>query len=380
MPPPRSRSPLVCDPGVLADEPVCAFQRRDATREVGGVAILPWRDAFLRAEAEGFEAGEAPHTSNPAARDRIVLRESTALPDAGFAQCVVHLQKSREGTWDDLAEAWRLLARGGRLLLEGPNELGIVSAVKRLADELQQKPRVVSNRARRRVAAFVRDDGPGPVRPVPRPIFLPTIDGTAHALVTRPGTFSAKQLDAGSELLLEQLPRLVRAASPKAAPKRVLDLACGAGPLGLGALLHWPEATAVLADADYRAVESARDNAMLLELSARCCVHWLDATESLTEGNFDLALLNPPFHSGKQVDLEPARQLFAQLERALAPGGLALVVANVTLPYERDLRAWGEVEAVAHARGYKLLSVTRRSRSASSSRTASPGARSRGSS
>jgi 16S rRNA (guanine1207-N2)-methyltransferase len=218
---------------------------------------------------------------------------------------------------------------------------------------------------------------------VPTPIFLPPVSGTAHAILTLPGTFSAKQLDPGSELLLDHL-------FLHPAPERLLDLACGAGPLGLCALLRWPTARAVLVDGDDRAVRSARWNAELLECADRAEVLWRDAAEPLDaesagDGRFDLAVLNPPFHSGKAVDLDPARRLFETLRRALRPGGRALVVANTTLPYERDLRAWGDVVPLAHARGYKLLSVTprsvtKRSRSASSSRTKSPGSRSGGSS
>ena len=379
MSPRSNRSPLVLDPGVLMDAPVCAFQSRDAPMANGGVAVLPWRDAFLRAEAEGFVASSDDATAPFDVDTKIVLYESTSLTSGAFAQCVVELQKSRAGTWDDLAEAWRLLAPGGRLLLSGGNPLGIVSAVKRLALELGQKPRLLANRAHARVAAFVRDDGAGPVRPAPTPIFLPPVEGTAHALMVRPGTFSAKKLDAGSALLLDHLSAITRQQKTPP-PSRILDLACGAGPLALTALLHWPNASALMSDGDHRAVRSARDNAVMLELADRCTIEWRDANEPIGEEGFDLAVLNPPFHSGKDVDLAPARLLMAALEGALSRKGQALVVANTTLPYERELREWGDVTTVAQAAGYKLLSVTRRSRSASSRGRTSPGSRSSGSS
>jgi 16S rRNA (guanine1207-N2)-methyltransferase len=364
----RPKTPLVLDPGVLDDTPVCELGGFDAVAEVGGIAILPWRHDFLRAEAAAFDALESD-------AQRRVAPESRALPNASFEQCVVHLQKGRSGTWADLAEAWRLLRPGGRLLLEGGNALGVTSAVKRLAEELDQRPRVLTNRARARIAAFERDAGPGPVRPVPTPIQLPPFAGTAHALLTLPGTFSARQLDPGSGLLLDHLSDVTQGG---AAPRRVLDLACGAGPLGLCALQLWPEATAVLTDGDWRAVRSAEENALMLECSERTTVLWRDASERIADEPFDLVLLNPPFHTGKAVDLEPARRLFAAMRDALRPGGRALVVANTTLPYERDLRAFGDVVPVAHARGYKLLSVIKRSRSSSSSGRQPPGSGSAG--
>ncbi len=367
----KPKKPLVLDTGVLDDTPVCEFGAFDAVEAVGGIAILPWRHDFLRAEAASFgalEVGVAPASTSDV---RAVAPESAALESGCFGQCVVHLQKGRAGTWADLAEAWRLLEPGGRLLLEGGNPLGITSAVKRLAEELGQTPRLLTNRARSRVACFERTDTPGPIRPVPTPIHLPPIAGSAHALLTLPGTFSANRLDPGSALLLDHLVDLPQ-------PARVLDLACGAGPLGLGALLHWSGASATLIDGDWRAVSSARENALLLECTDRVDVRWRDASEPLGESGFELAVSNPPFHTGKSVDLAPARRFFETLRAALRPGGRALVVANTTLPYERDLRAWGDVVPVAHAHGYKLLSVVKRARSSSSSARHAPGSRSSG--
>lgn len=348
---------LILDPGVLAPTPSLEFGGQRAAAGTDGVAILPWRRAWLAAEAAGVRA-------HPRA---------AALGEARFDQALVHLQKSRDATWTDLALAWRHLSPGGRLLLCGGNDLGVVSAVKRLGRELGQPLRVLANRRHARIAVFERTASAGPERPAPGHVEVPLGDGSTKVFETVAGVFSAKKLDAGTAQLLATLYDI------DVTPKRILDLGCGIGALGLAAALRWPNAEATLLDADVRAVDCATKNAAALGLATRTHPAWWDAVEPLPAGDFDLVLLNPPFHAGgKAVDLDPARALFTRLGEGLARGGLALVVANRTLPYEHDLAAIGQLTIRTETRGYKVLELRRRPRSASSRATKSPGARSGG--
>ncbi|HEB88476.1 MAG TPA: class I SAM-dependent methyltransferase [Deltaproteobacteria bacterium] len=363
----RDRRPeaLPLDPGVLREGAVCEFQSDLAVAAHGGTVVQPWRDRFLAAEAAGLEVVPSAHE----------------IPDTEFDQVVVHLQKSRAASFEDLREAWRILRPGGQLLFAGPNTLGIVSAVKRLAAQLGQSPVIVSNRARARVVRFVKDAGPAPTLEEEGNRTFATALDPIHGdpfefeLETRPGVFSARKLDAGSQFLLEALPGHVGHKPPA----RIVDLGCGTGVLGIAAALLWPESQVLLADADARAVECARANIERLGLGERCRVVWWDAREPPPDSRFGLALVNPPFHRrGMDVDLGPALALFASLESWIKPGARALLVANRTLPYERPLSEIGELETLRAARGYKLLSLKRRARSARSRGRRSPGARSGG--
>lgn len=361
----RDRRPesLVLDADVLREGPVCEFGSMLAVEARGGIVVTPWRDRFRAAEIAEFAAV-------PNARE---------IPPASFSQAIVHVQKSRAATAEDLVAAWRVLAPGGQLLVSGPNALGVTSAVKKLAGQLDQVPIVVSNRARARVVRFKRDAGPGPESEETPSFeaFVRAIDGTDHTwtMHTRPGVFSAKKLDAGSELLLDVLPRFIGYKPPK----RIVDLGCGTGVLAIAAALLYPEAECVLADADARAVECARANIERLGLSARCRVEWWDAREAPLGDRFQLALVNPPFHQhGPSVDLAPALALFNSLGTWLGRNGRALIVANRTLPYEAPLAEVGEVETLESARGYKLLSLKRSGRSPGSRGRSSPGSSSEG--
>lgn len=344
---------LIFDEGVIAPGRVCEFQGYRAAERSGGLAVLPWRALWLEAGAAGADA-----------------RATAPGPEEGrFGQVLVHLQKSRAATWRDLLAAWHLAEPGGRLLVCGGNELGIRSVVKRLARELDQEPTILANRRHARIVAFERGTGPGPEAMEATRIDLP-LPGEGHcALHAEPGVFSAKRLDIGTQLLLETL-------AEQPAPKRVLDLGCGIGPLGLAALLRWPDARALLLDGDHRAVASAGRNAASLTLEPRCRIEWWDAEEACPEADFDLALVNPPFHGGKEVDLRPAHAMFARLGEALSVGGRALIVANRTLPYESGLADVGSSEVLHTGRGYKIIGFTRRRKSRGPSRSGRRDARS----
>ncbi len=211
---------------------------------------------------------------------------------------------------------------------------------------------MVANRARARIACWTRRDQGPPAAPAVGDITIAT-GRDRFTLTSAPGVFSADALDAGSGLLLEHLESV-------APPDRLFDPGCGVGVLGLAALRRWPDATAVLADVDSRAVGCARANAERIGVAERCTTVWWDAvSEPAPTSDCDLVLVNPPFHSGVPVDLQPARAMFGAIDTVLRPGGRALVVANRTLPWERDLRELGSLRQLVDERGYKVLELTR---------------------
>ncbi|NMT64675.1 class I SAM-dependent methyltransferase [Marinobacter orientalis] len=155
-----------------------------------------------------------------------------------------------------------------------------------------------------------------------------------HEVSAMPAVFAREKLDIGTRLLL---PLVKREAGGLGTGARVLDLACGNGVLGLAALTENPELAVTFSDVSSQAVVSARDNVLNALPEADVVFHHSDGIPEDT-GQFQLILLNPPFHEGGVVGDHIAMRLLRQVARHLAPGGRMLMVGNRHLGYHRSLK------------------------------------------
>lgn len=163
--------------------------------------------------------------------------------------------------------------------------------------------------------------------------------GESFRFCTDSGTFSRSRLDFGTELTL------TAALGDPDFPRRgkVLDLACGWGPVGCVLLRFFPELSLSMSDVNPRALAAARENLKINAAAARpkstatgrgkeksvaageeeskCTpakvqLRLADGTAGWDE-IFDAILLNPPIRAGKTV----VYRLFAEAAAALVPGG-----------------------------------------------------------
>lgn len=148
-----------------------------------------------------------------------------------------------------------------------------------------------------------------------------------------PAVFARDKLDIGTRVLL---PHVTQAASALARGARVLDLACGNGVLGLAALAANSHVELTFSDVSSQAVISAAANAAREFPHCPVYCHHADGITA-DSGEFDLILLNPPFHEGGVVGDHIALALFAAARRHLSPGGRLLLVGNRHLGYHRSL-------------------------------------------
>ncbi|NCZ89538.1 MAG: methyltransferase domain-containing protein [Actinobacteria bacterium] len=97
----------------------------------------------------------------------------------------------------------------------------------------------------------------------PKSSYRFTVEGRVLTIATDRGVFARKGLDAGTEVLLDAVPR---------PPVRgnLLDLGCGTGAIALALATRSPEATVHAVDVNPRAVELCRLNAQRNGLSDRC--------------------------------------------------------------------------------------------------------------
>jgi 16S rRNA (guanine1207-N2)-methyltransferase len=301
------RDPLLAD-GILAPSPVLEWHGHALVARLGGTAITPWRGHALAAAAAGVAWA----------------RDSTGLH---ADQAIVHLGKGQAAVHADLAAAWAAIAPGGRLVVGGPNVLGAATWIDRIAAILGP-PLAAEARAKRRAAAFLRDDRPAP-----------------WSVDVRATLFAGGAIDPGTALLIHTLDGV-------ADPGLVVDVGAGAGHLADAARHLWPRARCVLVDADARAVAWLAD-------AGWPETHWWDAGEPLPVTGAGLALCNPPCHAGAENDLAVGTRMAGASWTALAPGGRLRLVVNRQLPYEAILTGLGRPERIAGNARYKVLEVIR---------------------
>jgi 16S rRNA (guanine1207-N2)-methyltransferase len=122
--------------------------------------------------------------------------------------------------------------------------------------------------------------------------------------------FSSFQVDEGTDLLLRTL-------EPAGEPRRILDLGCGAGIIGVTLARRFPAAQVTMADVSLLAVRYARHNIELNGIT-NAAVLGSVGLESVPEGPYDLILSNIPAKIG---DLAIEQEFVLGPLARLAPGG-----------------------------------------------------------
>lgn len=157
------------------------------------------------------------------------------------------------------------------------------------------------------------------------------------------GVFSEKKLDAGTELLLENLPTL---------QGRVLDFGCGAGVIAASLLKAQADLQIECVDINAMALASCE-----LTLAANNMQGKVYASDGLnqTQGQFDAIISNPPFHDGLASTTDIAHRFVADSAKALTPSGQWQIVANRHLPYSDVISQYfGQVNVIAENNKYKV--------------------------
>lgn len=238
------------------------------------------------------------------------------------------------------------LSENGRLWLAGENRAGIRSAAKPLKNLFRTVN--VLDKARHCVLYEARNpamDTEFDARDY-RQSWVVEKYGTDLSVHSWPGVFAHGRLDGGTELLLDHMDAVKQAG-------RILDFACGAGVIGALLKQRMPDAHLVCSDSDALALRSTRETLEANGLSGQVLA---SDGFSHVEGQFDLVVSNPPFHSGIEVRSGHGMGLLSPVRNFLAPGGQLLVVVNRHLPYRNWLdELFGRHRLVAANERYHVL-------------------------
>lgn len=163
---------------------------------------------------------------------------------------------------------------------------------------------------------------------------------------TDAGVFSKTRVDFGTHLLLQNLPDAL-------GKKRILDLGCGYGIIGLSLAKAYPDSFITLVDVNQRALLLTRLNAENNQIEN------IDIIESnlyeKIEGKYDLIISNPPFRAGKRV----VHQIVEEAKEHLNVQGSLFIVVQKKQGAPSLLRKMAEVfiktNVVFSSKGYQII-------------------------
>lgn len=176
----------------------------------------------------------------------------------------------------------------------------------------------------------------------------------SYRIMNHASLFSRDRLDRGSRLLLEHMPVAGRF-------RRIVDLGCGNGVIGIIAAAQNPEASLLFCDESYMAIASAEENFQYAFAYSRSATFRVgDGLQGVDSNRHDLVLINPPFHQQHSVGDATAWQMFKQARRVLIPGGELRIVGNRHLAYHSKLKKlFGNCKTIASDSKFVVLSSTR---------------------
>ncbi len=246
--------------------------------------------------------------------------------------------------WFERAFAFTKL--GGRVLVAGDKDKGFERYFKE-AKTFFGQAEILERSKGLRVGLLEKTLLEPPIQPQPTR-FTIEARGLKLECEALPGVFSSGKLDLASKVLLENL--------PNTESKRVLDIGAGYG--ALGGMLALEGANVTMLEDDWFSVRSIQRTLELNSLEARVLHSDVDACLE-KDAKFDLIVMNPPFHVGKDVILDVALEFIEAAGRHVAQHGEIWLVANHFLPYEQALSSLGRVREVARDWGFKVLALQR---------------------
>lgn len=170
-----------------------------------------------------------------------------------------------------------------------------------------------------------------------------------YSFTTDNGVFCKNEVDFGTWVLLKVLIK-------EKLGKKVLDLGCGYGPVGVVMKHHFPESEIVMCDVNPRAVELAKINCKRNQVD--CDARVSDRFSNVSE-KFDAILTNPPIRAGKSVIYAMFEESYEHLEKG---GSLYVVIRKqqgANSAQDKIESIFGNCEVVDKEKGYHILKATK---------------------
>lgn len=305
-----------------------------------GLEVICWFDDAW--ECDYAKAAQARNSS--LAAPQIVL--STDPPAGPFE--LILLPNEFQGIVDLVRERVRLaaselLAPKGKLIVssDNPRDTFIRDELKRAFGSASGVPEAIKNGG---ITYTVRKPAVPLVNPPASDAEFSLREGDqVLAFRTRLGMFCHGRLDVGTNALLKSM--------DVSGARRILDLGCGSGVVGILAALRAPSAHVCLVDSNARSIQCSRFNAERHGVAERLeFVLSANATADV-QGTFDVVLTNPPYFGNLRI----SRMFLETANHVLAPGGsLQLVTKSPDWHQQEMERLFGNC-SVDDRSGYFIL-------------------------
>ncbi len=169
-------------------------------------------------------------------------------------------------------------------------------------------------------------------------------------LITDNGVFSKDRVDYGSDVLIQSFLK----AHPPGPSKRIADVGCGYGPIGLMIAKVSPHHTITMLDVNHRALALVEKNKKLNDID-NVIVKESDALSAVENESLDFVLTNPPIRAGKETVHRIFEQAFDKLD---ANGELFVVIQKkqgMPSAKKKMETLFGNVEVLNKDKGYYIL-------------------------
>lgn len=293
---------------------VHGVDRKDQQQILG---LLPSATIHSFADiADSIRSGPAEHDHVEVRADLVVIEVQSHVGQARIVE--------------EITEAANLMREGAVILVVTARRRGSARQ-RRTLEHVFGNSEVVHRAGPAVVFRAVRGSvvrSPSGSRTTETPIVDATLLGSELSFQTGPGLFSKSRIDDGTRLLLKSLP-----AEPRW--RRVLDLGCGYGVIGIAVVSRWPPVRVVMVDIDPRAVKAARANIEINGVDARCVALISDGIASLGNERFDAVLSHLPTHVPKAT----MRRMIDEARSVLRPGGDLIVVTASAVDLRVHLRS-----------------------------------------
>jgi 16S rRNA (guanine1207-N2)-methyltransferase len=272
-----------------------------------------------------------------------------SAPQGPFPAVAVAMTRNRAENRANVARAWAMTAPGGWVLVAGAKTDGVESLQKDLRKILEVEGVLPRNHGR--VLWMQRTETTPPAFDIWRAdaARAARVDEDGRAWQTEAGQFSWTEVDPGSRLLAETMPPL---------KGRIADLGAGWGWLAAQALASADVTQIDLYEAEAAALACARANVP----DPRARFFWADvaAHGAVAAKTYDRVIANPPFHEGRNVAMGLGQSFVAAAAAALRPSGVFYMVANLQLPYKREIEAlFTETEVLTRTPRFKVIRGSR---------------------